>query len=556
MTASKWTGTRLEALSARAARLVEAPHEIGGTFEKVFGGLYRFFGWQAKFASKSLRELVDTVRRDGTIEAALLKDAVEETGDNMALAERAVAIHGYVPAAHASWLSRVVETLQRIDHLIEDGSKQAARVLAGVDTTRMLPPLRIQAERAKDDPELETVLEKPDRARLLELQLAAIDHIMEAARSETQVIERRRRLLEGARRLLLDATAALPIDMEGARDRERFLASEITKLDRLQAAGLDAKVAVLYQAKQAVRRGDRDKLHAALVAMDSFALAVGDGAASGFTGRALDELAGGPGRYTERWEDGDHIRESLDRSAEQIFGRRIVSSIAEQYSLARKRFEASDTTNVDAELRSLALDYLAPGSEGEALAALVSVDGCFEVGGALSAVRATELETIARIVAHPTPEMLTMTAHGIEDVRQAVIEDPRTILLDLAAGRLLARKFVQRIQRPVTRTRLVGEARVYVLDGSTSMLSQGLEQSRARMRDAIMVAELATMLRRLEEPGRSVRLSLFYRYFTLKLGELRCVRTPGEVVAALADVVGTPRKGGTDIQAALLSSFA
>ncbi|NUP11307.1 MAG: VWA domain-containing protein [Polyangiaceae bacterium] len=53
-----------------------------------------------------------------------------------------------------------------------------------------------------------------------------------------------------------------------------------------------------------------------------------------------------------------------------------------------------------------------------------------------------------------------------------------------------------------------------------------------------------------------MRLSLCYRYFTLKLGELRCVRTPGEVVAALADVVGTPRKGGTDIQAALLSSFA
>jgi uncharacterized protein with von Willebrand factor type A (vWA) domain len=101
----------------------------------------------------------------------------------------------------------------------------------------------------------------------------------------------------------------------------------------------------------------------------------------------------------------------------------------------------------------------------------------------------------------------------------------------------------------------VGEARVYLLDASTSMLDGAPDGVRARVRDALLLAELATTLRRLEEPGREVRLSLHYRWFTKRLGPIQAVRTSGEALAALGEVMSTVRKGGTDIEAALLSSF-
>lgn len=546
---------RIRALDARVERLTSAPHEIGGVFERVFGGLYRLVGWQARFSSARLRALMSALGEQPEADQKLLDGALDEAEDNVDLAERAVAVHGYVPTAHASWLSRALDTLHRVAALVELGPELSHRALGALDRSRVLPPLRVDEARLDASEEAKERLGKPDVSRLLELQLAAIDHVMEAARGETSTLERRRRLLEGARRLLLDVSAALPLDVEGVREREQFLANEITKVDRLQGTGLDPRVGLRYQARSALRRGDKERLYAALVALDSFALAMGDRESSARTGRALDALSGGEGTFTRRLEAADSA-EDLARSAEQVFGRSIIDALRTEHAAARARIgRPADPTNVDKELMRLATDYLAPGREAQAMAALLSVDGCFEVGGALAPIRSAELEEVAKIVAHPTPEMLYVTAREVEDVPRAVIEDPRTVLLDLAAGRLLARKHVHRFQRPVTRTRLVGEARVYVLDASTSMLALGLGQSRARMRDAIMVAELATMMRRLEEPGRAVRISLYYRYFTLNLGPLECVRTTGEALAALGDVVGTPRKGGTDIQKALLSSL-
>lgn len=551
----------LKDLRTRADRLVAAPHEIGTRFTKLFGGLYRFFGWQAKFTTKHLQALLDSIGPTGDVEPKLLHAAMKEAEDNVELAERAVAIHKYVPTAHASWLARVLHTLERVDTLSSDDTREARRAIAGLDKTRVLPPLRIEPkpkselEKKADEGLVKPIWEKPEQARLLELQLAAIDHIMEAARGETQLIDRRRRLLEGARRLLLDVSAALPLEETGVKQRERFLASEITKLDRLQGAGLDPGVGLLYQARRALRRGDRDRVYAALLALDSFALSVGDRENSTRTGAALDALHGTPGGFTGLSTDASHVEQSLERSAHELFGKRVVDSVGQLYASARNRYAQPLPKEDDPELRRLALEYLAPGSEREAVAALVSVDGCFEVGAAMSPVRSTELEEIARLVPHPTPEMLLVTARSVEDVPAAVFDDPRRILLDLAAGSLLSRKYVLRSQRPVERTRLVGEARVYLLDASTSMLSQGREMARARMRDAIMLAELATMLRRLEEPRRRVRLSLYYRFFTLKLGGLTRIRSTDECLAAMADIVGNARKGGTDIQTALLSSF-
>ncbi|MCH9685304.1 MAG: VWA domain-containing protein [Deltaproteobacteria bacterium] len=143
-----------------------------------------------------------------------------------------------------------------------------------------------------------------------------------------------------------------------------------------------------------------------------------------------------------------------------------------------------------------------------------------------------------------------MLARGPQDRGTAVLTDPRTVLMDLATGRLLARRYVKEEIASRTRTLMQGEVRVYLLDGSTSMLGP-----RARMRDSILVAELATLLQRLDNPDEHTRVVLHYRYFNTELGPVTRVDTSGAVIEAIADVTGTPRTGGTDIEGALVSSL-
>jgi hypothetical protein len=208
-------------------------------FERVFGGLYRLVGWQARFSTSRLRALMSEIGLEPEADEKLLSRALDEAEDNVDLAERAVAVHGYVPTAHASWLSRALDTLHRVAALVQQGPELSRRALGALDRSRVLPPLRVDEDRLDATAEAKERLATPDVSRLLELQLAAIDHVMEAARGETSTLERRRRLLEGARRLLLDVSAALPLDVEGVREREQFLSNEITKVDRLQGTGLD-----------------------------------------------------------------------------------------------------------------------------------------------------------------------------------------------------------------------------------------------------------------------------------------------------------------------------
>jgi hypothetical protein len=174
----------------------------------------------------------------------------------------------------------------------------------------------------------------------------------------------------------------------------------------------------------------------------------------------------------------------------------------------------------------------------------------------LAPMRVTETETTVRVVRHPTKDMILMQARDIMDVPVAVIEDPRTILLSLAEGRLLARRFVQTEVIKKTRTHLVGEARIYVLDGSSSMLEDGKNGSRARVRDAILLGELGTLARRYAEGNRSVRVTLHYRYFTKKIHPVIKVEDGKSAFAAMSNVAEKVWRGGTDIENALLASFA
>ncbi|MFO0611320.1 MAG: vWA domain-containing protein [Polyangiaceae bacterium] len=547
---------RLATIGARIDRMIAAPDDVGGRLTRFFAPVYRILGWQAKFGSKRLAALLAAFRR-GDASASAISGAVRELERNVTIAERCVAVSRRVPTAYASWMQRVLDVLRRIEAA---GARPDATLgFGGLDATRLLPPLRVDLGATKRNAALpndarrahaEELSKHPEKVRLLELELAAIDQITEAARSETRFLERRRRLLEGARRLLLDAAAALPLDPEGVRARERALADQITQIHRLVALGIDARVSLSFQARAAARRGDRERAYAALSALETFGALVGDGSLANASAKGTGELRGAPSPDRTARD-----RESQAQSAREVFGDRVVDEVRALYEHARAGSEAPKEAD-DPELRALSLQYLAPGAEDAALAALLTADGCFEVGAALSPVKSREVEEFARLVAHPTPEMVLTNARSLEDLPGAIIEDPRRILLDLASGRLLSRRFVERGQRVRERTHLTGEVRVFLLDASTSMLEDGIEMSRARMRDAILVGELATMIRRLEEPGRRVRLTLYYRFFTKRMGELRAVRTSREAVAAMGDFIGKARIGGTAIQEALLSSFA
>ena len=545
---------RLDEVGARLERLATAPQQIEASgWLQLTRPLLRLVGWQPQYRIAEVGELLAALRdlpADSAVGAreSNLERAIAELEDNVALAERACAVNGQVAVAQLSWMQRLARVLGLVLRATRaTGSARGLQLSAAIHPLALAPPLTIAGTPDSEPSGGETV----DLAAttLVDLQLSAIDHIIEAAQAETGFIERRRRLLEAARRLLLDADAALPLDPEGARLRKRYLAEEIAHLDRVQAAGISARVGLLHQARSALSRKQRQRLHAALVAMEGFALAAGDSAVSERASRALALLErGGDDKSPQAFAA------SLRRSASEIYGEEVNGAIGKAYHAARTELDEAKRPG-DEELADLAAAYLAPGGEQSTLSAMLSVDGLFDVGAPLNPVRARESETVARLVPFPTEEMVLARARGLEDLPAALIEDPRTLLMDLAAGRLLTRKYVHHEERQRERTELVGEVRVYLLDGSTSMLQDGVAGGRARMRDAILVAELSTLLERFRHPQRYTRVVLYYRYFTKLIQPLRRVSQADEALAALGDVLGSPRLGGTDIEKALCSSF-
>jgi len=567
-------------IGERIERLATHPEEVKAPFFSIAARILSAFGWRPKFnitAASSLLDALEEISPEGFAgEAKALEaraaEAMKELEANVDAAERACVLDGRVPIAQAAWLRRLYEVIVRAVRCVEDaGDVGARRLAAAVPRVMILPPLAIKPGSSEDGQPASSDTERsgdadeatarvvplpPSRApAILDLELATIDHLLDAARATNEILAHRRRLLEAARQLLLETSAALPLDPDGVEARRRYIAEEIVRIDRVQAAGIDADVGLLLQARGAAARGDRARLHAALVALDASALGSGDRAVAARTGEALRRLWAGADPRSA-----DAIAGSVDQSSREAFGDAIVGVIRRAYADARAALPATAQSlePLDHELHFLSKRYLDEDHDRATLAALLAVDGCFEVGGALSPVRVTEVELRARAVSHPTQDLALLPAETVSDLPGAVIEDPRTILLALAQGRLLTRKYRVIDAIPRRRTIMVGEVRVYVLDGSGSMHLTRRGSSpgaRARMRDAILLAELAALRERYLDPRRTTRVTLFYRFFDDHLGPITRVASADEAVSAMADVVGKVRLGGTDIQAALLASF-
>lgn len=565
----------LEGLGRRIERVAVEPERVdAGWSVRLVGPLLRTFGWRARFRTTALRALLDALEampppratapegmaaawRDERARRTLsetIDAAIDELDDNVVQAERSCVVSGGVPVAHAAWLRRLYEVVTRAARAgwraVERGpNRQTRRLVRSIDPVAALPPLALSHDEAAATTPAAPA--EPKGGRLLELELAAIDHLLDAAREETAFLGHRRRLLEAARRLLLEASAALPLDRAGVDARSAHVTAEIVRLDRLQGAGLSADVSLLHQARSALTGADRQRLHAALVALDGAALSAGDTSIADRTGEALDALWAGADPFDART-----VQASTTRSQRELLGADVVGAVETAYERARDRLGRRPKDADDAAIYDLAQMYLAPGAHERTLPLVLASDGCFEVGGALSPVRVTEHELVARAVTFPTPDLVLLPARDPSDVPGSVVEDPRMLLLSLAQGRLLTRRYVQveRVER--TRTKLVGEVRVYLLDGSGSMVEEGTGGARARMRDAILLAELASLMRRYQVGDPTLRVVLYYRYFSHALGDIVRVDSSRSALAAMGDVVGRMRVGGTDIDAALLGSFA
>lgn len=571
------TDHRLDEIATRIEGLVAGPQGVRAPIVRLVKPLLKAIGYRPKLKTAKIAALLDLLRAPKTAHLdwrrveELYDDAVDELENNVEGLERTLVVYGRVPLAHAAWVRRLYEVTVRASRAALDEKNEAARrIAAAIETVRIAAPLAIDTRPApgqmaskgapteKDKPSTTSTpgpADKPgsiEDERLVEAQLLAIDHLLESARGEAEFLARRRRLLEAGRKLLLDAAAALPLAHDGVEVRRKHFAAEIAHIDRLEAAGLSPHKGLLHQAKEALAIGQRQRLHTALVALDGASLAAGDERGAGLTRKALDQLGVGDDEPTGP----DKLR-SLRRSSEEMYGAAAMQAISEGYTNARQiqKRPVKGESAEEKTYRLLALEWLSPEKEHEIHAALCAIDGAVDVGVPLAPMRVTESETFVRVVRHPTPDMILMPARDITDIPTAVIEDPRMILFSLAEGRLLARRFVATEVKKRTRTQLVGEARIYVLDGSSSMLEDGKNGSRARVRDAILLGELGTLARRYAEGNRQVRVTLHYRYFTKKIHPVVKIEDGKSAFEAMTNVAEKVWRGGTDIEHALLSSF-
>jgi hypothetical protein len=519
----------LEALAERIERLSSDPEKAASGIEKIVAPVLRVFRWEPELETTQLAALVGLLG-DGTpcskdATAGQLGKATKELEENISTLERACAVDGHPPPAYVTWLNRMWKALRRVEDMLE--KNLAPRKM---DEALLAPPLVGRGGKGS----------APGLA-------SAVDPLIAAARAEESILGRRRRLLEAARQALLECAAAAALEPEAVQARQSYIAREIALIDRLEAAGLSPRVSLIHQARTAVARGDVQKAHAALVALDGAASRSGDAELGRLTGSALESVWKSRSPFSA-----EACAESLARSGAETFSADVRDAIVRGLTEGRQKLREAARTS-DAVERAKAereLVLLGDDVEDALLVSALHVDGCFDVGGVLSPQRAVEEQHRIRQVTFPTQDMALLPAHSVEDVPDALIDDPRRILHDLAAGRLLVRRYIAEETVRTERTVMRGEVRAYVLDGSGSM-----KGPRAHLRDAILLAELSTLISRYGDRERRVQPVLHYRYFDIEPGPVTRVDSPKSALAAIETVVSTLHQGGTDIQRALLSTF-
>lgn len=546
-------------LTERIEALRKDPADAGGLWQTLVAPVCRLFGYRPRFTTEKIRLLVDEVRNSRATGEPLtlaalarsldeptstLKDhfaeALSELSRNVETAELGAKMDGGLAPSYRLWLRNMSTVLLRICPLLED-SKDGweRRVAEAVSMHHMAPPLA--GPNAEGDSNLEGGIGGG--------RLACIDVLLESARAENQSLERRRRLLEAARETLIAANASLVLDEEAVKLRQEVVANQLLEMGRLEASGISPRVAISHQLREAHTRGEWLRLHAGLVGLEQLSLDSADTRAGNVAHQAISAIWQGQNRF-----DPALAHESSLKSVDEIFGavtrKRLEGGLQKADEVYRGPNASEEVGRLDPRTLDFVRRHLENLDTSVYLNGLLAVDGCFDVGGILTPTRVIEEMRRTTVVRHPTGELALVLAQGPEDIPDSLIGDPRAIVADLAAGRLLARRFVSEESVKRNRTVLLGELRIYLLDGSTSMLTP-----RSVLRDAILIAELCTVIARLSDARRSVNPTLYFQYFDEVVREATEVTTAEQAADAIATLLATVRTGGTDIQAAILRSI-
>ncbi len=545
----------MSAVTRGLARLEQLAHRVelvGTTREakwiyRVAAPIFDRFGWRPKLRTTAVRALVGHFRANPLSQPdsrdAMFTEAIDELEDNLVNVERLAAVRRRPPVAHAAWLRRTFDLLVRAGGAVRavdprDAQERAIEV-AHTPIVSLLSPLSVEpaAANARED-----IADIEARMRVVELELAAVDHLLAAGRGELDVLARRRRLFEAARQVLLDTDAALPLELDGVTERKRAILAEILRLNRLESAGVDFEVGLAHQARSAIARGELARLRAVVAALDHVARGTPTTRFAQLSRRAHAAVFG---RASEVSDEERYA--SFERSSTEQLGDEVVGIVRRALERVRKKLDNDKPTRSVQDNAERA--HFGAGADHELLVAALAVDGAFELGGTLNPVRVVSEQRRLRRVAYPTQTLELVAAESVEDIPSAIIEDPRLIVLQLATGRLLARRFVREEVERTPRVALSSEVRVFLLDGSGSMIGP-----RARVRDAMLVAELATLIRRLSS-GDTVRCCLYFAFFNSAVRPIVKIDSVALAERAIADVCSTVQMGGTDIQAALLAAF-
>lgn len=544
-------------IEERIAALRSCPEIASEFWGALTARFYRLLGYRSKFSVDQMVRLVDEVQNRqqlrglGTFDAMMLSlqatgdplsefwdDALQELEKNVQTAELGARTEGSLAPAYGLWLANLAAVLRRLFPLIDASSTDWERRMAeAVSPFAVAPPL------------VDNLQTSMAQRSVGAGKLACIDALIAAAQNETQLLDRRRRLLEAARETLMECNASLALEPEATYCRQRAIAENLHDITRLEAAGVNPGVATTHQLREAHRRGQWSRLHAGLVGLEQMALQVREERAGEIAHDAIEKIWLGHNRF-ERAK----AQESSLRSVDQVFGAETKARLQRSLRAAKADYGGANASQKVKEIEPGDLQFVQRHVESldtsVYLNGLLAVDGCFDVGGVLTPTRVVEEKRLRRSVGYPTGQLTLEPAESPADIPDAAILDPRTVIADLATGKLLTRRFVQDEVQKVSRTVMLSELRIYLLDGSTSMLTP-----RSVLRDAILIAELCTLIERLNDAQRNVNPTLFFQYFDKKVGPVTEVVTAEQAANAIEGLLTTVRTGGTDIQAALLRSI-
>ncbi|HEX2873325.1 MAG TPA: vWA domain-containing protein [Polyangiaceae bacterium] len=439
--------------------------------------------------------------------------ACRELAANVEVIEALADAQRHPPFAYVTWLWRVSESLRRVS-TAANNAKLALEL-----------PEKREAQPKKFVPRLpplaEPALPLPTGERL---QGFAIEPLIDLANRETQVLERRRRLLEAARRALLETAAALPAPPEQLEPRLLAVTAAIQEITEWQQAGVDPTQDMTHQLRRAVHARDSATVSELLDIMSKL------GSAAPLRRSLASRLNTARTKVAGRLQKA--APPSLEEVSERVFGAAASAAVLKASARAQQELDA------------------APATATELVQAANSVDASFELGRSVSPVRAIEEQRRMALVNFPTQTMVLKSARSVADLPNALIHDPRLVLYGLATRSLLARRFLAERKVKRSTTTRCAEARYYLLDGSASMGGR-----RGRMRDAILISELSMLIRHLETGTAAARPIVYYRYFSRTAEQAIKVSSIEEALAAIDATILRRSRGETDIQSALIDSF-